>query len=177
MSLIPKNIKIAMTLLCTVLITGCYTTYYGYNPYRYTPTPSQGEQIGTLTANPHLQNSTSNPYGAGSKYNPNSVNNPYGKYVSKYSTMSARNPYATTAPKLYDQDGNYRGKLSSNPYDPDSISNPYGRYGSKYSPDSINNPYGAGNPYAPRRLTHFMLSGVEAFCFYSNYETLRLRSG
>ena len=149
MSLIPKNIKIVMALFCTVLITGCYTTDYGYNPYRYTPTPSQDEQIGTLSANPYLPSSTSNPYGTGSKYNPNSVNNPYGKYGSKYSNTSARNPYATSAPKLYDQDGNYRGKLSSNPYDPDSISNPYGRYGSKYSPDSINNPYGAGNPYAP----------------------------
>lgn len=58
------------------------------------------------------------------------------------------NPYATEAPKLYDSQGNYRGKLSSNRYDPESVSNPYGRYGSQYSADSINNPYGAGNPYS-----------------------------
>jgi hypothetical protein len=57
------------------------------------------------------------------------------------------NPYTTKAPKLYDQQGNYRGKMSTNPYDPDSISNPYGRYGSLYSADSINNPYGAGSSY------------------------------
>ena len=55
--------------------------------------------------------------------------------------------FATDAPKLYDRNGNYRGRLSTNPYDPDSTSNPYGRYGSEYSPDSINNPYGAGSPY------------------------------
>lgn len=45
------------------------------------------------------------------------------------------------SPRIYDQDGNYRGNLNGNQYDPNSISNPYGRYGSKYSSDSINNPY------------------------------------
>jgi hypothetical protein len=75
------------------------------------------------------------------------VNNPYSRAGSPYSNESANNPYATNAPKLYDQNGNYRGRLSANKYDPDSTSNPYGRYGSQYSPDSPNNPYGAGNPY------------------------------
>lgn len=88
-----------------------------------------------------------NPYGAGSPYAPNGINNPYSERGSPYSNKSANNPYATDAPKIYDQNGNYRGRLSSNPYDPDSVSNPYGRYGSPYSSDSINNPYGAGNPY------------------------------
>ena len=73
--------------------------------------------------------------------------NPYSQYGSPYSSKSWRNPYATDAPKLYDQDGKYLGRFSINRYDPDSSSNPYGRYGSPYSPDSINNPYGAGNPY------------------------------
>ena len=54
---------------------------------------------------------------------------------------------ATDAPKLYDHQGNYRGKLSSNPYDPDSTANRFGRYGSPFSPDSLNNPYGAGSPF------------------------------
>ncbi len=88
-----------------------------------------------------------NPYGAGSTYKPDGLNNPYSQYGSQYSNKSHTNPYATDAPKLYDQNGNYRGRLSSNPYDPDSTSNPHGRYGSRYSPESINNPYGAGNPY------------------------------
>ena len=105
------------------------------------------EVIGILSKNPYLKDSTSNPFGAGNKYHPNSINNPYGIYGSKYSNKSATNPYATDAPKLYDAAGNYKGKLSSNIYDPESISNPYGKYGSKYSPDSINNPYGAGNPF------------------------------
>lgn len=97
------------------------------------------------TYNPACLN---NPYGAGSPYAPNGVNNPYSPAGSPYSNKSANNPYATDAPKLHDGGGNYRGRLSTNPYDADSTSNPYGRYGSQYSPDSINNPYGAGNPYS-----------------------------
>jgi hypothetical protein len=96
---------------------------------------------------PYDQRCIDNPYGAGSPYNPDSVNNPYGRYGSPYSNDSANDPYATNAPKIYDQDGGYHGRLSNNPYDPDSTSNPYGQYGNPYSPDSINNPYGAGNPY------------------------------
>ena len=109
--------------------------------------PAQTTDLGNLSNNPYDPDSTSNPYGAGNPYDPNSINNPYGRYGSPYGTESATNPYATDAPKLYDQNGNYRGKLSSNPYDPESISNPYGRYGNPHSPDSINNPYGAGNRY------------------------------
>lgn len=145
-----KFTAIMLVAAAASLVAGCDTTGYSYNPYRYQqPSNVQGNNLGQLSANPYAPNSVSNPYGAGSKYNPNSVNNPYGKYGSKYSPNSARNPYAINTPKLYDQNGNYRGKLSTNPYDPDSVSNPYGRYGSKYSPDSINNPYGAGSRYAP----------------------------
>jgi len=105
------------------------------------------DYLGNLSANPYHPDSTANRYGAGSPYRGNSINNPYGEYGSAYSARSANNPYATEAPKLYDSQGNYRGRLSGNRYDPESVSNPYGRYGSPYSPDSINNPYGAGNPY------------------------------
>ena len=69
-----------------------------------------------------------NPYGAGSKYKLNGLKNPYSKYGSKYSNKSWTNPYATNAPKLYDQYGTYKGKLSVNKYDPESISNAYGLY-------------------------------------------------
>ena len=90
-----------------------------------------------------------NPYGAGSPYKADGLMNPYSQYGSPISNKSWTNPYATDAPRLFDNQGNYRGRLSTNPYDPDSTSNPFGRYGSPYSPDSINNPYGAGNPYNP----------------------------
>ena len=105
--------------------------------------------IGNYNTNQYDSNSVNNPYGThGSQYSSGSVNNPYGQYGSKYSSNSATNPYATDAPKLYDQHGNYRGKLSANKHDPESVSNPYGRYGSKYSSDSVNNPYGTGSPYS-----------------------------
>lgn len=105
--------------------------------------------IGNYNTNKYDSNSVNNPYSVyGSQYSSKSINNTYGQYGSTYSNNSISNPYATDAPKLYDQHGNYRGKLSSNKYDPDSVSNPYGRYGSKYSTDSINNPYAAGNPYS-----------------------------
>ena len=73
----------------------------------------------------------------------------FGPDGSPYSSTSARNPYATDAPKIVAQDGTYLGELSDNPYDPDSVSNPYGRYGSPYSSTSINNPYSTyGSPYS-----------------------------
>ncbi len=80
--------------------------------------------LGKLSANPYEADSTSNPYGEhGSEYAPDSINNRYGRYGSEFSNESPNNPYATNPPKLYDSQGNYRGKLSSNPYDPDSVSN------------------------------------------------------
>jgi hypothetical protein len=47
---------------------------------------SAGAQyLGDYSANQYALNSTSNPYGAGSPYDPNSVNNRYGRYGSPYS--------------------------------------------------------------------------------------------
>jgi hypothetical protein len=39
------------------------------------------------------------------------------------------NPLAMDTPRLYDQEGHCRGKLTTNPYDSDSVSNPHGRHG------------------------------------------------
>lgn len=111
-----------------------------------------GASSTALAICPYDQSCLNNPYGAGSPYKSDGLMNPYSQYGSQYSNKSWTNPYATEAPKLYDNQGNYRGRLSSNPYDPDSVSNPYGRYGSQYSPDSVNNPYGAGNPYSGQRI-------------------------
>ena len=74
--------------------------------------------------NEYDPNSIANLYGAGSPFSPSSVTNEFGIYGSPFSDQSATNPYATDAPRLYDQEGNYRGKLSTNQYDPDSVSNP-----------------------------------------------------
>ena len=89
---------------------------------------------------PYDQNCLNNPYGAGSPYKADGINNPYSQYGSPYSNKSAKNPYATDAPKLYDSNGEYRGRLSTNPYEADSTSNPYGRYGSPYSANLVLDP-------------------------------------
>lgn len=125
--------------------------------------PVQAQDIGNYSENEYAPNSTSNPYGAGSPYAPNSINNEFGRYGSRFSNQSVNNPYATDAPKLFDQSGQYHGKLSSNPFDPDSTSNPYGRYGSKFSPDSINNPYGAGSPYSPSSPNNAYGQGMQLY--------------
>ena len=119
------------------------------------PVTAHAEYLGNLSANEFDANSTTNPFGAGSPYSSNSVTNEFGICGNPYSNRSATNPpYATNAPRLYDQQGNYRGKLSTNQFDPDSVSNPYGRYGIPYSPDSLNNQFGAGNPYSPSSPTN-----------------------
>ena len=121
------------------------------------------EYLGNYSANKNNPNSTSNPHGAGSPSNANSIKNPNGEYGSPYSSKSANNPYATDAPRLYDRQGNYRGKLSDNPYDADSVSNPYGRYGSPHSSESINNPYGAGSPYRSDSPSNPYGEGLEIY--------------
>jgi len=109
-----------------------------------------GQYLGRLSSNRYAGESTSNPYGPyGSRYSPTSIRNPYSVYGSPYSSLSPTNPYALSGPKLYGQDGQYLGRLSSNPYAWDSTSNPYGPYGSRYSPTSIRNPYSVyGSPYS-----------------------------
>jgi hypothetical protein len=83
--------------------------------------------------------SVNNPYGTyGNPYNAYSIHNKFGRYGNPYSNYSVSNPYATNAPKLYDQKGKYFGKLSTNEFDRESISNAYGPYG-KYSVNSVLN--------------------------------------
>lgn len=67
------------------------------NPYLVSP---DGQYLGTLGSR-YDPNSINNPYGQyGSQYSPNSVNNPYGQYGSPYSNQSPHNPYATQQPRV-----------------------------------------------------------------------------
>ena len=101
------------------------------------PAAAAQTYLGQLSANPYNPDSIANPYGAGSPYKADGVNNRYGVYGSPYSPKSATNPHATQPPKLYDAQGNYRGELSANRYAPDSISNFYGRYEDTKSIQSV----------------------------------------
>jgi len=134
-------------------------TYYSVPQPSYALQPTQlskSNYLGKYSSNPYDSQSVSNPYGIyGSQYSSQSINNPYGQYGSPYSSKSVNNPYATDTPKLYSQDGQYLGKVSSNPYDPESISNPYGKYGSKYSLTGVNNPYGQyGSKYSSQSVNN-----------------------
>ena len=79
------------------------------------PVSASAKDLGELSANPYQENSTANPFGAGSPFAPNGMNNPFSPYGSPFSNQSAMNPFATDAPRLYDQQGNYRGNLNANP--------------------------------------------------------------
>jgi hypothetical protein len=47
-----------------------------------------------------LEPGASNPYGAGSPFKPDGINNPFSPYGSPFSNQSATNPFATDAPRL-----------------------------------------------------------------------------
>ncbi len=113
------------------------------------PLAVHAEYLGDLSDNPLNPNSIFNDVGPYGSLSPTSPRNELSQYGSPISPYSATNPLAIDAPRLYDQEGQYRGKLSTNTLDPDSISNPLGRYGNPLSPDSINNPLGAGNSLDP----------------------------
>ena len=97
------------------------------------------EYLGCANCSPYDPNSINNPLGRyGSPLSPDSVNNPLGRYGSSISPDSPFNPLATNPPQLY-QNGQYKGDWSANPYDPNSVFNPVSPYSQPYSI----------NPYQP----------------------------
>ena len=56
--------------------------------------PAQ-QRLGNLSSNPYDSRSTTNPYGAGSAYRSDGINNPYSRFGSPYSNHSASNPYGS----------------------------------------------------------------------------------
>ena len=61
-----------------------------------------GVYLGKLSSNRYDPESVNNPYGQyGNKYSPYSINNKYGQYGSRYSNESIHNPYAIEAPVIY----------------------------------------------------------------------------
>lgn len=124
------------------------------NKYQRDLSSYRNRPLADLRADRYNENSLRNPHGAGSPYKSDGLMNPYSENRSDYSSKSWRNPYASSPPRIYSEDG-YHGELSTNRYRSDSTSNSYGRYGSRYSPESINNPYGAGSRYSTRPLYVF----------------------
>lgn len=60
-----------------------------------------GQYLGNLSKNQYDPNSVNNKFGRyGSEYSPDSINNPYSKWGSPYSNTSINNQYATQPPVL-----------------------------------------------------------------------------
>jgi hypothetical protein len=120
------------------------------------PLTVHAEYLGNLAANEFDPNSIPDPFSAENPDDPNGLTNEFalGPYGNPYSPSSATDFEAIKAPRLYDQVGNDRGRLSVKRYDREWVSNPYGRYGSPYSPDSIKNRFGAERPYSPSSPTN-----------------------
>jgi hypothetical protein len=61
-----------------------------------------GTYLGNVTNNPYDPNSINNPYGRyGSPYSPDSIHNEYGRYGSRYSSQSPDNIYYGGEDGLY----------------------------------------------------------------------------
>lgn len=74
-----------------------------------------GTFLGKLSKNSQDPRSISNVYTYGSKYNPDSIFNPYGKYGGKYSNQSPFNPYASEPP-IIKNNRSEQAVLTANPY-------------------------------------------------------------
>jgi len=99
--------------------------------------------LGNLSTNPYVLNSTENPYSK-HKQHGDGIENLSGQFGSLDSNKS--NPFTVDAPKPYDRQEQYRDTLSVDPYASESTSNPHGRYGSLYG-NGLINPFGSGSPY------------------------------
>jgi hypothetical protein len=65
------------------------------------PVSASAKDIGELSANLYQQNSTDNPYGAGSPFAPNGINNPsspYGNHLRSF-VVSFSMPFKTSKPR------------------------------------------------------------------------------
>lgn len=66
---------------------------------------SNGEYLGTLSANPYEATSITNPFGLyGSAFSPVSVQDNFGLYGSPYSNDSLNNEYLVSETKLTDEE-------------------------------------------------------------------------
>jgi hypothetical protein len=99
--------------LATLFLIGFTSIAQAQTPYLVSP---NGQYLGNL-GNKYDPNSINNPYGRyGSKYSPESINNPYGNYGSRYSNESPHNPYATQQPILVNPKSGISNCFGGSPY-------------------------------------------------------------
>lgn len=78
---------------------------------------NEKDYLGKLNASRYDSESIWNPYGTyGSKYNSKSIWNQYGTYGSKYNSNSPFNEHASNPPVLRDKNGKFYGYFTANKY-------------------------------------------------------------
>ncbi len=90
------------------------------------------------------------PLPGGKAYNPVENLNPYTQPSESRASDGMKNPYLGHGQKVYDADGNYRGRANNNRYDPESI-NRYGQNSNPYAPGSLG--VQTDNPYLKKGLS------------------------
>ena len=71
--------------------------------------PAWAQDVGDGVRRGYIPNTTSNPYAGGTIFNQNGINNPYEGYGTSSTYESFNNPGAIEAPKLFDENGDYKG--------------------------------------------------------------------
>jgi hypothetical protein len=103
----PKNILIDSLHIITICIAAVIPLafiaifFYGLIAL-VAPQACAMEKLGTISRNPFVGDSTSNPFSPwNNPFNPNSPRNPYGPYGNPFSPYSPNNPFATQTPGIY----------------------------------------------------------------------------
>lgn len=92
--------KLVFVCLSVAAVASC--SAFAEPPSLYS---QDGKYLGNLSTNKYDPNSVNNQFGRyGNPYSADSINNKYGKYGSQYSNESANNPYATSAPRIIGND-------------------------------------------------------------------------
>ena len=95
-------VRIAVNILILGTILVLVSAESDASPEIYDPTT--GKYLGNLNSNQYDPDSVNNSYGRyGNRYSPESINNEYGQYGSKYSPDSPNNPYNTNPPIIIDR--------------------------------------------------------------------------
>ena len=93
----------------------------------FAPKACAMEKLGTISRNPFIGDSTSNPFSMyNNPFNPNSPRNRFGPYGNFFSPYSANNPFAMQSPTIYGHaDEGYAGGVEASEPMGDSVGDGY----------------------------------------------------
>ena len=121
------RLRYIITILISIVACGCSKADIdgAGDDFGYVSKPSttlyiygwtnEKDYLGKLNASRYDSESIWNPYGTyGNKYNSKSIWNQYGTYGSKYNTNSPFNEYGSNPPVLRDRNGKFYGYFTAN---------------------------------------------------------------